>query len=77
VSYNAKNRRVTRKEMRKIAWILSLTVLITLPAFAQKDKRAQDILDAMSKKYKSLKSYQAAFTYASVGGGPMSRTKVI
>jgi outer membrane lipoprotein-sorting protein len=55
--------------MRKIAWILSLTVLTTLPAFAQKDKRAQDILDAMSKKYKSLKSYQAAFTYASVGGG--------
>lgn len=55
--------------MRKIAWILSLTVLITLPALAQKDKRAQGILDAMSKKYKSLKSYQAAFTYASVGAG--------
>lgn len=55
--------------MRKIGWILSLAVLLTVPAFAQKDKRAQDILDAMSKKYKSLKSYQAAFTYASVGGG--------
>ncbi|WP_080237227.1 LolA family protein [Spirosoma rigui] len=55
--------------MRKIGWILSLAMLLTVPAFAQKDKRAQDILDAMSKKYKSLKSYQAAFTYASVGAG--------
>jgi outer membrane lipoprotein-sorting protein len=55
--------------MRKFAWILSLAVLFTLPTFAQKDKRAQGILDAMSKNYKSLKSYQAAFTYASVGAG--------
>ena len=55
--------------MKTIAWLLSLTLLLTLPAFAQKDKRAQVILDAMSKKYKSLKSYQAAFTYASVGAG--------
>lgn len=55
--------------MRKIAWLLSLAVVMTLPAFAQKDKRAQSILDAMSKKYKSLGSYQAAFTYASVGAG--------
>ena len=55
--------------MKKIACILGVTLLFTLPAFAQKDKRAQDILDAMSKKYKSLKSYQAAFTYASVGAG--------
>jgi len=35
---------------------------------AQKDKRAQTILDAMSKKYQSLKSYQASFTYAGAGG---------
>lgn len=55
--------------MKRTAWLLSLTILLTIPAFAQKDKRAQDILDAMSKKYKSLKSYQAAFTYASVGAG--------
>ncbi|MBC3784340.1 LolA family protein [Spirosoma utsteinense] len=55
--------------MKPTAWLLSLTLLLTIPAFAQKDKRAQDILDAMSKKYKSLKSYQAAFTYASVGAG--------
>ena len=55
--------------MKKISYILSVVLLFTLPVFAQKDKRAQDILDAMSKKYKALKSYQAAFTYASVGAG--------
>ncbi|WP_460936881.1 LolA family protein [Spirosoma humi] len=54
--------------MKKIAWMLSLAFILTLPAFAQKDKRAQSILDAMSKKYKSLKSYQANFTFTSVGG---------
>ncbi|WP_461134599.1 LolA family protein [Spirosoma lituiforme] len=51
--------------MKKIAWMLSLAFVMTLPAFAQKDKRAQGILDAMSNKYKALKSYQANFT---VGG---------
>ena len=55
--------------MKKIAWMLSLALVMTLPAFAQKDKRAQGILDAMSKSYKALKSYQANFTYASAGGG--------
>lgn len=55
--------------MKKIAWILTLTFIATLPALAQKDKRAQTILDAMSANYKSLKSYQATFTYASVGAG--------
>lgn len=55
--------------MKKLAWMLSLAFLLTLPAFAQKEKKAQEILDAMSKKYKSLKSYQANFTYNSVGAG--------
>ncbi|MBD2703855.1 outer membrane lipoprotein carrier protein LolA [Spirosoma sp. BT702] len=55
--------------MRTIACILSLAFCLTFPAFAQKDKRAQTILDAMSKQYKSLKSYQASFTYASAGAG--------
>lgn len=55
--------------MRKIAWMLSLALILTSTAFAQKDKRAQSILDAMSKKYKALKSYQASFTYASAGAG--------
>ena len=55
--------------MKPTIWLLSLLLLFTIPALAQKDKRAQTILDAMSKKYKSLKSSQAAFTYASVGAG--------
>ena len=55
--------------MKKITLILCLAFVITLPALAQKDKRAQTILDAMSNQYKSLKSYQAAFTYASAGAG--------
>lgn len=55
--------------MRKFAWILGLALVMTLPAEAQKDKRAKEILDAMSRKYQALKSYQASFTYASVGGG--------
>ncbi|GAB3040503.1 LolA family protein [Spirosoma pulveris] len=55
--------------MKKFAVLLSLAFIMTLPAFAQKDKRAQGILDAMSKRYKSLKSYQANFTFASAGGG--------
>ena len=55
--------------MKKLILILSLAFAMTLPAFAQKEKRAQTILDAMSKKYKALKSYQAAFTFASAGAG--------
>ena len=35
---------------------------------AQKDKRAQTVLDEMSKSYKALKSYQTTFTYTSAGG---------
>ena len=37
----------------------------TGPALAQKDKRAEAILDAMSAKYKALTSYQATFSYLS------------
>ena len=55
--------------MKKIACLLSVAFLTVSLAFAQKDKRAQGILDAMSKRYKSLKSYQATFTYTSAGGG--------
>lgn len=55
--------------MKKAAWVLSLALVMSLPAIAQKDKRAQGILDAMSKQYKSFKSYQATFTYASAGAG--------
>ncbi len=41
---------------------------LSLPSTAQKDKRAEGVLDAMSKKYKALNSYQAAFTYKGDGG---------
>ncbi len=53
--------------MRKLAWILGLTLFAVLPAVAQKDKRAQTILDAMSGRYQALKSYQASFTYGGAG----------
>lgn len=55
--------------MNKIIGILSFITLLALPAMAQKDKRAQTILDAMSKKYQALKSYQASFAYSGAGGG--------
>lgn len=55
--------------MKKVVWLVSLIAGLLSPALAQQDKRAGDILDAMSKKYKSLESYQAAFAYASEGGG--------
>ena len=53
--------------MRKLAWILGLTLFAVLPAVAQKDKRAQAILDAMSSRYQALKSYQASFAYSGAG----------
>ncbi len=50
--------------------IALLVVALTLPAVAQKDKRAGDILDAMSKKYKTYKTYQAAFSFTADGASP-------
>jgi len=50
--------------------ITLLAVAFALPTFAQKDKRAGDILDAMSKKYKTYKTYQAAFTFTADGASP-------
>ncbi len=57
--------------MKKFALIIGLLAGF-LPAFAQKDKRAGDILDAMSAKYKALGSYQTLFTYTSSGGAKES-----
>jgi outer membrane lipoprotein-sorting protein len=54
--------------MNKIPGILIIFTLLTLPAMAQKDKRAQAVLDAMSRKYQALKSYQASFSYSGAGG---------
>ncbi len=48
-----------------------VAVMLTLPALAQKDKRAGDILDAMSKKYKTYKTYQATFSFTSDGAAPL------
>ncbi|GAA4462283.1 hypothetical protein GCM10023189_38780 [Nibrella saemangeumensis] len=61
--------------MRKIALIFSLAVgmlgsAAATDAFAQKDKRAEAILDAMSKKYKAMPAYQAAFSYTAPGAKP-------
>jgi outer membrane lipoprotein-sorting protein len=54
----------------KLYLLLCLTGLtVAMPALAQKEARAQAVLDAMSKKYSALKSFQAAFTYTSAGGG--------
>lgn len=47
-----------------------MAIVFALPTYAQKDKRAGDILDAMSKKYKTYKTYQAAFTFTSDGASP-------
>lgn len=55
--------------------LLSLALSITLSAAAQQDRRAQGILDAMSDKYKALKSYEAVFTYS--GGGADSKGNLV
>lgn len=39
-----------------------ITLFITIGTFAQ-DKRAESILDQMSKKYQNMKTFSASFTY--------------
>lgn len=54
--------------MKQLA-IISLLLFSTAGALlAQKDKRAETILDAMSARYKALNSYQAAFSYSADRG---------
>ncbi|OIN60184.1 LolA family protein [Arsenicibacter rosenii] len=55
--------------MRRLMLLFLLVAGFIGPAAAQKDKRAKEILDAMSKKYKTLKTYQAAFTFTTEGAG--------
>lgn len=55
--------------MRTLILCLCLVVGFIGSAAAQKDKRAKEVLDAMSKKYKALKSYQATFTYTAESAG--------
>ncbi|RAJ97647.1 outer membrane lipoprotein-sorting protein [Larkinella arboricola] len=54
--------------MKKVALLWALMVGLVYPSVAQKDKKASEILDAMSKKYQSLNSYKATFSYAGEGG---------
>ncbi len=56
----------------RLIFLLSLLVLPfgISPVYAQDDKRALTILDAMSKRYQALSSYKVAFTYAAPGGRP-------
>lgn len=58
--------------MKKIS-VSVLSILTFLLSFcsvvnAQGDKRATEILDAMSNKYQKIKSFKAAFTYTPEGG---------
>ncbi len=52
-----------------------LTVAVLAPLMAQKDNRAKSILDAMSKQYQSLKSYQATFSFTTEGSGAKETLK--
>lgn len=54
---------------------IALAMVCLAPAVAQKDNRAKTILDAMSKQYQSLKSYQAAFSFTTEGGGAKETLK--
>ncbi|MBO0930673.1 LolA family protein [Fibrella aquatilis] len=51
--------------MKQVVYMTLLVLGAMGSALAQKDKRAETILDAMSAKYKALASYQAAFSYIS------------
>ncbi|MFN3378052.1 MAG: LolA family protein [Runella zeae] len=59
--------------MRKILVVIALGVSQLL--YAQTDKRAAAILDAMSNKYKSMTTFKVAFTYTSEGTGPKETLK--
>jgi outer membrane lipoprotein carrier protein len=53
--------------MKKITIIIVNLLIISSLAIAQKDKKATAILDEMSKKYQTMKSFSAAFTYGVEG----------
>ena len=48
--------------MKKIFSILLVLASFSQLAFAQKDPKAEEILDAMSRKYQSMKAFNALFT---------------
>ncbi|WP_435357178.1 LolA family protein [Emticicia sp. SJ17W-69] len=53
--------------MKKILFIIANLLIISNLVVAQKDKKATAILDEMSKKYQTMKSFSAAFTYGVEG----------
>ena len=54
----------TYRRMKQTAFITLLLLSTIGSLMAQKDKRAETILDAMSARYKALNSYQATFSYS-------------
>ena len=61
--------------MRKLAVLVILVMFSAVSVFAQ-DAKAGAILDAMSAKYKNMKSFKADFTYAPVSAsGKMGRMR--
>jgi outer membrane lipoprotein carrier protein len=53
--------------MKKTLVLIVNLLVITNLTMAQKDKKATAILDEMSKKYQTMKSFSAAFTYGIEG----------
>jgi outer membrane lipoprotein carrier protein len=50
--------------MKKISYLIIVMLISVTASFAQKDARALDILEAVSKRYKAMSAYKAQFTYA-------------
>ncbi len=53
--------------MKKTLVLIANLLIISNLTMAQKDKKATAILDEMSKKYQTMKSFSAAFTYGIEG----------
>lgn len=59
--------------MRKLLIIIAFASIQTV--FAQTDKKAGSILDAMSNKYKNMGSFNVAFTYTNEGAAAKETMK--
>lgn len=59
------------KKIFLIAFLGLVEIAFAPKVVAQNDKKAASILDAMSNKYKAMKSFQAIFTYTQGGEKPM------
>ncbi len=53
--------------MKKILILTASLLIVSSWVMAQKDKKATAILDEMSKKYQTMKSFSASFTYGVEG----------